>query len=260
MSAEMYASYLRRWLRAGHVVLVAQREGAVVGEAELVENREPNPYGPALHLSLLFVHAACQGQGVGRALLKAAEELARERGCMALTTQPEQPARPFYSRVGFASWLRLREWQARAREIPLAGRLAPVPAALYPEGRGLVLRSGRYQCARHAWHELLFYLPLPEHTRLPWGRWRVESPAGEVAWVGLRAQPLEPSQCDGYVWALPQADLAPLVDVLQVQAARLGFNHVDLLLEEPEGKTMAAERGLECQGELVLWRKTISEQ
>jgi GNAT superfamily N-acetyltransferase len=113
MNVETCAAYLRGWLGAGHLALVALQGDKVVGEAEFVEDEEPPPYGHVLHLSLLFVHAAHQGQGVGRTLVEAGVELARERGCAALTTQPEREAEPFYHRVGFEPWLWLREWQGR---------------------------------------------------------------------------------------------------------------------------------------------------
>ncbi|HIQ01226.1 MAG TPA: GNAT family N-acetyltransferase, partial [Anaerolineales bacterium] len=68
MSVETCAVHLNRWLQAGHPVLVAEEGEEVVGEAEFVVNPEPPPYGPALHLSLLFIHAGHRGRGVGRAL------------------------------------------------------------------------------------------------------------------------------------------------------------------------------------------------
>lgn len=260
MSVETCAVHLNHWLRADHAALVACQDGAVVGEAEFVENREPAPYGPSLHLSLLFVHAACVGQGVGRALVEAGLTLARERGCTALTTQPEQPAGAFYQRVGFAPWLQLREWQAPAQERPLPQEPRPADQVCYPADPALVLRAGRYQCGRLAWDSLPFLLALAEHARLPWGRWQATSASGEVAWLGLSAQPLDPSQADGFIWAPPQAELAPLVQTTQTLAVRLGFAYVDLLLEEPEGHRLATALGLEPQRGVTLWRREIAGQ
>ncbi|HHH41179.1 MAG TPA: GNAT family N-acetyltransferase [Chloroflexi bacterium] len=253
MSVETCAVHLNRWLRAGHPLLVAEVGGRVVGEAEFVVNPEPSPYGPALHLSLLFVHADHRGRGVGRALVEAGAELARERGCAVLTTQPEQPAEPFYRQVGFEPWLWLREWQAPAVEGEVLAESAHHTP--YPVDAGAVLRAGRYQCGRQAWDELPFHLALAEHRRLRWGRWRVPLPDGGTAWLGLHAQPLEPSQADGFIWIPPGVDLGPLVEALQRLAARLGFAYVDLLLEEPEGRELASGRGFEPQKDLTLWRR-----
>ncbi len=253
MSVETCREHLRRWSRFG-LILVAERDGEVVGEAEFLENREPAPYGPSLHLSLLFVHAAHRQRGIGRALVEAGETLARERGCAALTTQPEREAEPFYAQVGFEPWLWLQEWQAPVR--PTAPPPAdPAPAAPYPEGT--VLRAGRYQCGRQAWEDLPPRVP---GRQLVWGRWRLPLPDGSTAWLGLRAQPLEPAQADGLVWTRPGADLEPALEALQTLAGHLGFAALDLLLEEPEGGELARRRGWAFQTAISLWRKGAVEQ
>ncbi len=95
MDVQTCAAHLAEWQRAGHLALLALADEEVVGEAEFVEDTEPPPYGHVLHLSLLFVHAAYLGSGVGRALVEAGVAVARERGCAALTTQPEREAEPF---------------------------------------------------------------------------------------------------------------------------------------------------------------------
>ena len=52
-------------------------------------------------LRALFVDAALQGQGVGRALLAAAESSARAAGCARLRGAMSQNAVPFYAQAGF---------------------------------------------------------------------------------------------------------------------------------------------------------------
>lgn len=256
MNAETCAAHLQRWLDAGHLALVALRGDQLVGEAEFVEDEEPPPYGHVLHLSLLFVDAAHRGQGVGQALVEAGVELARERGCSALTTQPEREAEPFYRRVGFEPWLWLREWQAPAREASLPADLRRADDAPYPAGQGLALRVGRYQASRHMWHEIADR-PLPERARFSWGRWQARMPGGETLWLGLRAQLLAPTQADGFVWAPPGADLCPAVEALQALAAHMGFAYVDLLLEEPEDRALASALSLEFQTDLTFWRREV---
>lgn len=248
MDAETCAVYLTEWLGAGHLALLAVADGEVVGEAEFVEDEEPPPYGHALHLSLLFVHAAHLRRGVGRALVEAGVALAQERGCAALTTQPEREAEPFYRRVGFEPWLWLREWQAPSLKGSLPPTLRRADSAPYPAGSGLVLRAGRYQSSRHMWHELGMWAL----AGLPWGRW--EFPP---FWLGLRAQPLDPVQADGFIWGPPEADLAPAIRALQTLAGEMGFAYVDLLLEEPEGRDLAQSLGLEYQTTVTLWRMTL---
>jgi hypothetical protein len=45
--------------------------------------------------------------------------------------------------------------------------------------------------------------------------------------------------------------------MLQTLAARLGFAYVDLLLEEPEGRDLAAALSLEFQTDVTFWRREL---
>ena len=59
---------------------------------------------PLLNIHDLAVVPAWRGKGVGRALLAAAEQRARERGCCKLTLEVQEdntPARTLYERFGF---------------------------------------------------------------------------------------------------------------------------------------------------------------
>ena len=59
------------------------------------------------HLEDLFVDAKARGSGVGRALLEAALERARQRGCARIeldANETNEPALELYRSVGFSSW------------------------------------------------------------------------------------------------------------------------------------------------------------
>lgn len=59
---------------------------------------------PLLNIHDLAVLASHRGRGIGRALLVAAETLAREQGCCKMTLEVQQdnlPARGLYERFGF---------------------------------------------------------------------------------------------------------------------------------------------------------------
>jgi ribosomal protein S18 acetylase RimI-like enzyme len=59
---------------------------------------------PLLNIHDLAVRPGHRGQGIGRALLTAAEALARQRGCCKLTLEVQEdnlPARQLYERFGF---------------------------------------------------------------------------------------------------------------------------------------------------------------
>ena len=70
-------------------------------------------------LRALFVDAAVQGQGIGRALLAAVEARARAAGCARLRGAMSLNAVPFYARAGFVpsgapAWLR-----SAGRRVPV---------------------------------------------------------------------------------------------------------------------------------------------
>lgn len=63
---------------------------------------------PLLNIHDLAVVPEARGQGVGRSLLAAAEERARERGCCRLTLEVQEsnaPARALYDRFGFTDYV-----------------------------------------------------------------------------------------------------------------------------------------------------------
>jgi GNAT superfamily N-acetyltransferase len=60
---------------------------------------------PHAHVSILAVHEAAEGRGVGRALLEASDAWARERGYRAITLNvfdANRRARELYGRMGYA--------------------------------------------------------------------------------------------------------------------------------------------------------------
>jgi GNAT superfamily N-acetyltransferase len=254
MSPEMCAVHLNHLLLEGHFPLVAEVEGALVGEAEYYLNREPAPFGPGLHLSILYIHAAWQKHGVGRALIDAGVELARCLGLAALTTQPEPEASGFYTRAGFLPWLHAREMQ-----LDTGG---PLPVGLAPMQRDtglpehLALRIGRYQCGVQGWDGLWPYLALPGFQNLNRWVW-----SGEVERIpvilGLREQLGEPTQVDGYAWLPPDAPLASAVSALRALAAQERFTAVDLLLPETSLPELRAIFQLDYQTALDLWARYV---
>jgi ribosomal protein S18 acetylase RimI-like enzyme len=78
---------------AGHHLLVARSGGTVVGFVSGVETTHPDK-GTEMFLYELSVAAAHRNQGVGRALVQALAELARDRGCygMWVGTEPDNDA------------------------------------------------------------------------------------------------------------------------------------------------------------------------
>jgi predicted N-acetyltransferase YhbS len=99
-----------RQLRASQV-LVARRGAEVIGTVRLVQARpgviDSSSFTPAqnpLYVLGLSVAPQCRGQGVGRQLMEAAKDAARQRGAQALwldAYEHEAGAGPFYMKCGF---------------------------------------------------------------------------------------------------------------------------------------------------------------
>jgi GNAT superfamily N-acetyltransferase len=108
------------------VALVAVEDDRVVGFIDLEFRARLNFRSPQAWVPDLIVTEHSRGRGAGRALLAAAEERARERGCFALTLESatwRKRAHAFYLREGmkhtsasFAKSLSGEEWPPQPRE------------------------------------------------------------------------------------------------------------------------------------------------
>lgn len=103
MSPESCAVYVNELILAATPPIIALRDGRVLGEMELLFGPDRDELGMAVCLSILYVHRAARGQGVGRALVGEAIRRGRALGCRSIeTTDPEEGAIPFYRKEGFA--------------------------------------------------------------------------------------------------------------------------------------------------------------
>ncbi len=85
----------RDGLDAGALHLLARRGDDVVGCCRLV------PDGAAMRLGRMAVAAPARGAGVGAALLRYAERVARVAGAREVTLHAQLSARGFYARAGY---------------------------------------------------------------------------------------------------------------------------------------------------------------
>ena len=87
-------------------VFIAQRAGIAVGTYTLfVLPLLAHAGAPEAIVEDVAVHPEAQGQGIGRALMEHAMQLAREAGCYKLalsSNQRREQAHAFYERLGFA--------------------------------------------------------------------------------------------------------------------------------------------------------------
>lgn len=91
----------------GNVVLVAERDGEVVGVCQLIEFRHLQEHGGrCAELESVHVHPDHRSRGIGGLLVETAVERARVDGCyrVQLTSNASRTdARRFYERHGFAA-------------------------------------------------------------------------------------------------------------------------------------------------------------
>lgn len=103
MTVETLAIHLNNLLLSDQLVAVAELNGKVVGEVEVIFSKEPVNGKPMriAHIDVIEVHPDYRGRGIGRALIEFVEEVAGERGVEMLTVQPDEEAKGFYKRLGF---------------------------------------------------------------------------------------------------------------------------------------------------------------
>jgi ribosomal protein S18 acetylase RimI-like enzyme len=85
-----------------HVALDAT--GTIVGVAMTRLRPEPLSHAPSAHLEVLALAAHAEGQGLGRALVDAAEATARDEGATSMTLHVfavNHRARALYARLGY---------------------------------------------------------------------------------------------------------------------------------------------------------------
>jgi GNAT superfamily N-acetyltransferase len=101
------------------IMWLAEVDGQLVGAMNLaVFERMPRPGRAASrwgYLGNAFVLAAYRNQGVGRQLLDAALEYARQNGFARVVLSPSERAIPFYERAGFGSADALMLWTPGGR-------------------------------------------------------------------------------------------------------------------------------------------------
>ncbi len=253
MSVETCAIHLNRLLLAGHYPLVAELDGQVLGEAELFLSEEPPPLGRYLSLSVLYVHRAHHGRGLGSALMRAALDLAAELECDALTVYPEASA--FYARFGLKPFVTCMEVTVLCQPERMTYRSEALEYGDYKLVAGLAMPIGRYVSACQEW----------ERER-PLNQWAFEEEKG-IQRVPLRLEVdsqvlyvVFTGECRrATVRAWTMGDLSErAIQALQDQGHRLGFERLELFMEEGEARRLLGEKAVrESSSRMEMWLKRV---
>ena len=101
---QAFAGHLRQ---IGNVTLVAEVDGRVAGVVDMEYHQRLGDHRPQARVNDVVVTDRARGAGVGKALLRRAEELARKRGCfrMALVTASwRDDSIAFYASEGWSDY------------------------------------------------------------------------------------------------------------------------------------------------------------
>ncbi|WP_148882520.1 GNAT family N-acetyltransferase [Thermococcus aciditolerans] len=144
MSAETLAIHINNLLLDNQLVAVAELNGEIVGEIEVLLSEEPikGKLMPIAHIDVIEVHPDYRGRGIGRALIEFVEEIAGERGARLLTVQPDDAARGFYGRLGFSVAL----FSGTIVRVPTGGAgRTEITEFGWEDVKNLELVAGRFQ-------------------------------------------------------------------------------------------------------------------
>jgi len=150
MSIETLAIHINNLLLDGQLVAVAELDGRIVGETEVLFSEEPvlGEMRRIAHIDVVEVHPDYRGRGIGRALMEFAEDVARENGAEIMTVQPDGEARGFYEKLGFDVEL----FAGRMVRVPGRGRgVAKRGSFSWEDVRELELVAGRSQSSYSMW-------------------------------------------------------------------------------------------------------------
>jgi len=239
MSVATCAIHLNRLLLAGHYPLVAELDGQVLGEAELFLSAEPPPLGRYLSLSVIYVHRDHHGRGLGSALMRAALELAAELECDSFTVYPGVP--DFYARFGLKPFMTCVQVTVPCQPERIAYRVEALEYGDYKLVAGLVMPLGRYVSACQEWERErpLNQLAFEELERIQRVALRLEMDS-EVLYVVFTGK--APSAA---VRAWTEGELSEKgIHVLQDQGHRLGFESLELFMEERDAHRLLGEKAV----------------
>jgi len=100
MSVETCAIRVNNLLTNHQYPLVAEVDGKIVGELELILGFDSGILHDTAFIDVMVVHKQYRRRGVGRALLKKAKDIGLEKGCDTISVWPEKNAFQFYKKCG----------------------------------------------------------------------------------------------------------------------------------------------------------------
>jgi len=246
MSVETCSIHINNLLLEGQLPAVAELNGRIVGEAEVLFSEEPlgGKTRRIAHLDIIEVHPDFRGRGVGRALVGFMEGVAGRRGAELVTTQPDEDALGFYRKLGFYELL----YDGLLVEIPTTnfGPAGVKPIRYFPweAVKSLELVAGRFQSSYDMWFSSFRDIFAGIHKLREAGK------VGE-SYYALKSLPGRPGKVALFLWGLEE-DVPKAI----ARAGELGFERVLTVLEEETAEALGAEG----KGRIPIIGKKIGNQ
>ncbi len=232
MSVETLAIHLNNLLLDGQLVAVAELNGKIVGEVEVLFSEEPikGEIRRIGHVDVIEVHPDYRRTGVGRALMEFVEDIAREREAEMLTAQPEEETRGFYKKLGFEEVL-YENWVV---EVDTADFEAKGTKALkffsWETVRELELVAGRFQSSYDMWFSSFKDVFAGVHEL-------AEAGTSGGSYYVLKHLPGRPGKASLFLWGSSKD-----VESALGRAKELGFEKVLMTLDEETAERLGAEK------------------
>ncbi|MGE5654444.1 MAG: GNAT family N-acetyltransferase [Bacillota bacterium] len=257
MSPELCMIHLNRLRLLDQFPLVAEQNGRIVGELEMIVGDDAE-FGINANLSVLYVDRALQGQGIGSLLMNDAIDLAQEIGCHTVTTYaPAVPA--FYQRFGL-------EPVSTYSELTIATSAAQPALAVrrtrYPEWAkvaDLPLLFGRILSSYQTWLQLdgerepgLYAIPM--HSRPAAMDFSVTLPQGR-AYVALRDISGQYEEAAVHAWS-PSYE-PELIATILAQARRLGIARLRFLMDPNLATVVQKQFTAEPTGSVPIYNREL---
>jgi GNAT superfamily N-acetyltransferase len=214
------------------IPLVAERDGQIIGHAEVFIGKEAPPYGYHLNISTLCVQEDFQRQGVGRALVDYIQEMAQVLACERLTVAYPQPL-AFWEALGYQPFMGRQQVKLTAQEGRVFYKAHPLVSSDPKQIQGWYMVLGRYQNAREEWE------------RMRWNIWAGVPPLVEARWhnlaVELTGQPClaqlhqrdeDRLGVEARIWTKYQMS-HHVISAIRDRAARLEYQHVYTVADQP---------------------------
>lgn len=255
MSVETCAVWLAYLLRYGdEIPLVVEKDGFVLGEAEVSIGYEPAPYGNHINFNALQIHPEADDvQQIADALIQYVFDMA---GVMRLQQVLVSAPSGYYSNHNFKTISARREVIVPARE----GRVVYKATALTDYNPDIIknwhMPFGRYQNARHEWQHIWpgFWNCVPELVEPETQRYRLEL-SGQVGIYLLVQDRYLPQRAHVYLWTQRPVS-SHMISAVRDRAAREEYAELSMFVDDAT-RAMIESDALETKTPVVLAARRV---